>query len=124
MLCFRRRHSAIDSTSTPCAVPIISRAHLLAYEPTPLCLQVSTVHGHEVANDNKTFLLGYLLGAAAPDIRSTISKDLIFNGKVSFEVFLPYSNALHALGLTLLLKEPEIEVRLAAADAISYLHSY
>jgi len=55
---------------------------------------------------NAALFTGYLLGAVAPDIRATISKDLIFNG------------------LTLLLKEPEIEVRLAAADAISYLHSY
>jgi len=55
---------------------------------------------------NGSLFTGYLLGAAAADVRATISKDLIFNG------------------LTLLLKEPEVEVRLAAADAISYLHSY
>uniref|UniRef100_A0A915IY29 Maestro/Maestro-like HEAT-repeats domain-containing protein n=1 Tax=Romanomermis culicivorax TaxID=13658 RepID=A0A915IY29_ROMCU len=55
---------------------------------------------------NAAYFIGFLLGNVPHEQRTTISKDLIFTG------------------LALLLKEPEPEVRLAAAESSAYLHGY
>ncbi|CAG9530361.1 unnamed protein product [Cercopithifilaria johnstoni] len=55
---------------------------------------------------NAAHMTGYLLGELTPELRSTISKELIF------------------AGLMLLLKDHDIDVRLSTARAISCLHRY
>ncbi|KAL3998802.1 hypothetical protein ACH3XW_16520 [Acanthocheilonema viteae] len=55
---------------------------------------------------NAAHMTGYLLGELTPELRSTVSKELIF------------------AGLMLLLKDHDIDVRLSTARAISCLHRY
>ncbi|KAM3720960.1 Maestro heat-like repeat-containing protein family member [Dirofilaria immitis] len=55
---------------------------------------------------NAAHMTGFLLGELTPELRSTVSKELIF------------------AGLMLLLKDHDIDVRLSTARAISCLHRY
>ncbi|VDM94933.1 unnamed protein product [Thelazia callipaeda] len=55
---------------------------------------------------NAAYMTGYLLGDLTPELRSTVSKELIF------------------AGLMLLLKDHDVDVRLSTARAISCLHRY
>uniref|UniRef100_A0A915PME6 HEAT repeat protein n=1 Tax=Setaria digitata TaxID=48799 RepID=A0A915PME6_9BILA len=55
---------------------------------------------------NAAHMTGYLLGDLTPELRSTVSKELIF------------------AGLMLLLKDHDVDVRLSTARAISCLHRY
>ncbi|KRX60231.1 Maestro heat-like repeat-containing protein family member 1 [Trichinella sp. T9] len=55
---------------------------------------------------NATLFIGYFLGVVPVDLRTNISKEVILSG------------------LIILLKEPEVEVRRAAALAMSYLYAY
>ncbi|XP_003373671.1 putative HEAT repeat-containing protein KIAA1833-like protein [Trichinella spiralis] len=55
---------------------------------------------------NATLFIGYFLGVVPDDLRTNISKEVILSG------------------LIILLKEPEVEVRRAAALAMSYLYAY
>ncbi|KRZ15315.1 Maestro heat-like repeat-containing protein family member 1, partial [Trichinella zimbabwensis] len=55
---------------------------------------------------NAALFIGYFLGVVPDDLRNTISKESILSG------------------LIMLLKEPEVEVRRAAALAMSYLYAY
>uniref|UniRef100_A0A914XDG9 Maestro/Maestro-like HEAT-repeats domain-containing protein n=1 Tax=Plectus sambesii TaxID=2011161 RepID=A0A914XDG9_9BILA len=71
-----------------------------------LCCNNYFKSGSSRIRANAAYLTGYLLGGLPSDLRSTISKELIF------------------VGLALLLKEPEVEVKVATADAIACLHAY
>ncbi|KRZ59692.1 Maestro heat-like repeat-containing protein family member 1 [Trichinella nativa] len=55
---------------------------------------------------NATLFIGYFLGVLPVDLRANISKEVILSG------------------LIILIKEPEVEVRRAAALAMSYLYAY
>uniref|UniRef100_A0A0N5A8P0 Non-specific serine/threonine protein kinase n=1 Tax=Syphacia muris TaxID=451379 RepID=A0A0N5A8P0_9BILA len=55
---------------------------------------------------NAAHMTGFLLGELTPELRSTISKELIFSG------------------LLLLLKDHDVKVRLSTARAISHLHGF
>lgn len=55
---------------------------------------------------NAALMTGYLLAALSPELRGTLSKDLVFSGLVQ------------------LLKDLDEDVRLTTARAISCLHAY
>ncbi|KRZ35676.1 Maestro heat-like repeat-containing protein family member 1 [Trichinella pseudospiralis] len=92
---------------------------------------------------NAALFIGYFLGAVPDDLRNTISKESILSGLLinqinfallhlikkqtmtSVDVIDDDVNFSHSfLGLIILLKEPEVEVRRVAALTMSYLYAY
>lgn len=66
-------------------------------------------------------MTGYLLATLSPELRGTLSKDLIFSG-LYFYYNILICNVI--IGLVQLLKDTDEAVRIITARAISFLHAY